>query len=100
MCGEKCCGSMWCPCGSHFGWVSVVLRIVLALIILAIVFLAGVKLGEFKSSFEGYSGRNHGIRMMGTQYYGGANGYYGGSGMMRNFAPSPTPATGTAPSAK
>ena len=95
-CGEKCCGSIgsaWCPGGFHSGWPSVILRVVLALIILSVVFIAGVKLGEFKVALEGYVGGGRGYHMM-----GGGRCYYMGSGMMRNSAP--LQATIPTPSAK
>jgi hypothetical protein len=51
-----------------------VIRCVLGIVILAIVFSLGVKLGEFKGALES----GYGYRMMRAPYYGG--GYDGGYG--------------------
>ncbi len=64
-------GGMCGGCGKHH-----FLRIVLKLIVLALVFWAGVKIGELKGYYEaGYFGSP---RMM----WGAQNGAYGPGGMM------------------
>ena len=67
--GQKPC-KMWghgmsgCGCGHrHFFW----LRLLLGLIILAIVFCVGVKVGEFKGAFGRGFNNNKGRQMM--RYY-------------------------------
>jgi hypothetical protein len=69
-CCETICGK-WCCNGKGYIWA----RWILGILILAVVFSLGVKLGEFKSAIYGYG---HGIKcgMYRSAYPMMFNGYY------------------------
>ena len=72
---EGVCGPM-CMCGCGCGWPRGhrMFRVILGLIILALVFWVGVKVGEFKTMIERNSAYGFG---------GYSAGYYPEGGMMR-----------------
>jgi len=66
------CKCVWCQGRNGFMHHKFsILRLFLGLIILLVVFIAGIKLGELKSTFNGG--------------YGDERGYYGHHPMMRNY---------------
>ena len=77
-CGEKMCGHGGC---CRRGMMHCILRCVLALIILSIVFNAGVKIGELKSMLEnGYTHHSY----YSQQQYDPSYSYGSNYGMMGN----------------
>lgn len=89
-------GHHW-MCGGMESWHKgkfMLLRCILGMIILLMVFLVGLKVGEFKGSIEGGSfGTFHGHRMMWRGYddYNYPDQYcYPVPGMMRSATPSTT----------
>lgn len=106
MCSCGCCGGgsgwmghggMWH--GGHRHGVWFIVRLILLIILLSIVFGAGVKLGELRAAFGGYGWSGYG--MMGSPYYydNTGQGYYMGPGMMRLYGGVPQ-ATGTTPTGR
>ena len=68
--GTKGCGCGWCRGGRHH-----VMKIVIVLIVLAVTFWAGVKIGELKAYLGGAGyGRRYGMMRL----YGSDGGFSGG----------------------
>ncbi len=97
--GKTCSCSEGCTCSCGCGWQRGhrMFRVIIGLIILALVFWVGVKIGELKTlvmrSGWGYGGYYGHTMMMG--YPGGYGGYgYDGYGYGGNAAPAQAPAQG------
>jgi len=78
------CNCVSCGMGAHCACCHghgryMVLRWILGLIILAVVFWVGVKIGEFKGSFE----YGYGMQYRNTMHYKGGYGMMGGYGSGR-----------------
>lgn len=82
-----------CSCASCHGWGGQYrwLRILIGIVVMLIVFSAGVKLGEWKGIVESQSGY-YGGRMMAPYGWNG-NGGYGPGGMMRWYYGNPGSST-------
>ena len=85
--GMRGCGYGWCRGGRHH-----LMKIAIGLIVLAVTFWAGVKIGELKAylSGAGYGGRYGMMRL-----YGNSDGGYGAGGaMMRGYFDNSASSTG------
>ena len=84
--GTKGCMCGWCRGGRHH-----VMKIAIVLIVLAVTFWAGVKIGELKAYLHGAGyGRQGMMRFTGTS----DGGYGAGGGMMRGYWDNSATSTG------